>query len=334
QVIEERVDTSTDAEKQFVWGLRYIDDLVLRDRDTTGNGTLDERLYSLQDANWNVTALADASGDVQERFAYQPYGESEELDPDFTTYSGSNLDWTVRFTGRELDLNTRLQINRNRYLHLQLGCWITRDPIGYTGSQWNLYQYVGGFPINTFDPVGERQIADFNVEWLGSSGCYDYCIAAGIPDHECHYFCGFNSLPPDWPGEISPGRLGMPIFWGEESIAGEWPPHGVEFQDGSESCNCVFGMNGSFERPRGTLADGTTPGPISTPGRGDAQCRIGERRLMKYQGICEPRPNAETKCPCRQERGSCSIYTIWECDNNRGRSNWKQKERFMGTKCD
>ncbi|WP_233216293.1 hypothetical protein [Blastopirellula marina] len=36
QVIEERVDSSTDAERQNAWGLRYIDDLVLRDRDTTG----------------------------------------------------------------------------------------------------------------------------------------------------------------------------------------------------------------------------------------------------------------------------------------------------------
>ncbi|MEZ6131598.1 MAG: hypothetical protein R3C59_23250 [Planctomycetaceae bacterium] len=34
----------------------HIDDLILRDRDTTGNGTLDERLYALTDANWNVTS--------------------------------------------------------------------------------------------------------------------------------------------------------------------------------------------------------------------------------------------------------------------------------------
>ena len=33
QVIEERVDSSTDPERQFAWGIRYVDDLVLRDRD-------------------------------------------------------------------------------------------------------------------------------------------------------------------------------------------------------------------------------------------------------------------------------------------------------------
>ena len=51
-------------DRQFVWGLRYIDDLVLRDRDTTGDGTLDERLFALQDPNWNVTALSDPTGAV------------------------------------------------------------------------------------------------------------------------------------------------------------------------------------------------------------------------------------------------------------------------------
>jgi YD repeat-containing protein len=49
QCLEERIDTSSDPERQHVWGIRYIDDLVLRDRDTTGNGTLDERLYFLPD---------------------------------------------------------------------------------------------------------------------------------------------------------------------------------------------------------------------------------------------------------------------------------------------
>ncbi|MFN5196038.1 MAG: RHS repeat-associated core domain-containing protein, partial [Planctomyces sp.] len=68
QVVEERVGTSTSANRQFVWGLRYIDDLILRDRDTDGNGTLDERLYSLQDANWNVTGLVNTSGVIQQRF--------------------------------------------------------------------------------------------------------------------------------------------------------------------------------------------------------------------------------------------------------------------------
>jgi hypothetical protein len=65
---------ATPAESPFVRGLRHIDDLVVRDRDTDGNGMLDERLYACPDANWNVTAITDASGSVQERYAYSAYG--------------------------------------------------------------------------------------------------------------------------------------------------------------------------------------------------------------------------------------------------------------------
>ncbi len=76
QVLKERVgDNSVD--RQFIWGLRYIDDLVLRDRST-------ERLYALQDANWNVTAVVNTSGAVEERYQYTAYGLPTFLNPDFT----------------------------------------------------------------------------------------------------------------------------------------------------------------------------------------------------------------------------------------------------------
>jgi len=41
---------------RYVWGLRYVDDLILRQRDVTSDGTIDETLYALQDANFNVVA--------------------------------------------------------------------------------------------------------------------------------------------------------------------------------------------------------------------------------------------------------------------------------------
>jgi len=46
----------------------YVDALVERDRDPNLSGTLSERLYVQQDANWNVTALVDSTGVVQERY--------------------------------------------------------------------------------------------------------------------------------------------------------------------------------------------------------------------------------------------------------------------------
>ena len=68
QVLEEQVGGN--AEVQYVWSPVYVDAMVLRDRDTDANGSLDERVYVLQDANFNVTALVDDSGTVIERYVY------------------------------------------------------------------------------------------------------------------------------------------------------------------------------------------------------------------------------------------------------------------------
>jgi hypothetical protein len=57
QIIEERVGSATTPDRQFVWGLRYLDDLVLRD-----NGTV--RFYAFHDY-FNCTAIVNTSGVVQ-----------------------------------------------------------------------------------------------------------------------------------------------------------------------------------------------------------------------------------------------------------------------------
>ena len=154
QVLEERVDSATTAHKQYVWGARYIDDLVLRDRDADGNGSLEERLYVTQDALFNVTAVTNSSGAVQERFQYDPYGNSTVLNPDFTFDSATDFDWEYRFTGQRLDLDTGLQYSRYRYYHAGLGRFLNRDPIGYSAGDMNLFNYVWNTPLIATDPMG------------------------------------------------------------------------------------------------------------------------------------------------------------------------------------
>jgi RHS repeat-associated protein len=154
QVLEERVGTSTDAERQYVWGLRYVDDLALRDRDTNGDGTLDERLYAMQDANWNVVAVCDENAAVEERYTYTAYGLPTYLDASFGSRSSSSFAWNYLYTGRERDNESALQYNRNRYYHARLGCWISRDPIGYAGGNITLYIYADSKPTVSADPTG------------------------------------------------------------------------------------------------------------------------------------------------------------------------------------
>jgi RHS repeat-associated protein len=156
RVLEERVGAAPNTavlDRQYTWGLRYIDDLVLRDR-TTESGTLAERLYALQDANWNMVALYNAtSSEVVERYAYSAYGVCSFLDAGFNALSGSSYDWTVLYTGRELDAATGLYYYRMRYYLALLGVFVNRDPIGLKGGV-NRSAYAQGCPTTFQDPYG------------------------------------------------------------------------------------------------------------------------------------------------------------------------------------
>jgi YD repeat-containing protein len=82
QVLEEQVDGV--ATLQYVWSPVYVDAMVLRDQ-LYSNGTLEERLYVQQDANWNVTGLVSTSGSVVERYVYDPYGTVTVLSASWAT---------------------------------------------------------------------------------------------------------------------------------------------------------------------------------------------------------------------------------------------------------
>jgi len=165
QAVEERLDQSTTPDRQFVWGVRYIDDLVLRDR-SVDSGTLNERLYALQDGNWNVTAVADATGTVQERYEYDPYGVASVLAPDFTARGVSDFEWETTYCGYRWDAGTGLFVVRNRFYHPVLGSWLTRDPIGYAAGDVNLLRYVGNSPLDMFDATGQIEFAPKGHHWL------------------------------------------------------------------------------------------------------------------------------------------------------------------------
>jgi len=157
QVIEERLGSSADAEQQLVWGLRYIDNILLRNRDTTGNGTLEERLYGLQDANWNTTVLVDVGGDVLERFAYTAYGQPDFLNASFSLQSSSSSDWKILYSAYYLDEHTELFQIRNRRFNGPLGVWVQRDPLNISAGL-NVYEYCESIPLTYVDPSGQAGI--------------------------------------------------------------------------------------------------------------------------------------------------------------------------------
>ena len=155
QVLETKVGSNTVTRN--VWSPVYVDGLVLRDRDTDGNGTLDERLYALQDANWNTTGLVSAGGTVQERYTYTPFGQVTFRDGSGSTLSASAKDWVFLHQGGERIAAGDFEF-RNRLYSPSLGRWLSNDPLGFDAGDQNWYRSIGNNPGNGLDPWGLEKI--------------------------------------------------------------------------------------------------------------------------------------------------------------------------------
>ncbi len=157
QAIETRTDgtASSNVTSQTVWSAAYINAVVLQDTYSAGVIQPNSRLYFLQDANWNTTAivgLSRSSWQVIQRYVYSPYGTVTTLDagwmPQGTPPGISNL-----YQGMALDPVTGLYYARNRNYSPSLGRWISQDPAGYINGA-NTYQFVMSNPVGNVDPWG------------------------------------------------------------------------------------------------------------------------------------------------------------------------------------
>jgi RHS repeat-associated protein len=165
QCVEERKLTNTPSKTtaatipsfQWVWDLRYLDVVVLRDENKDGDssctGASDQRIYYTQDPNWNTTALVDAAGAVVERYTYDAYGSATVLSGAWASQSPTLYHNEILFAGYRKDPESQLYHVRHRAYHPTLGRWLQRDPAKYSDGA-NLHQYVMSRPTNTVDSYG------------------------------------------------------------------------------------------------------------------------------------------------------------------------------------
>ncbi len=151
QVLDTKAGSNTITRN--VWSPAYVDAMVLRDRDTDSNGTLDERIYPLQDANWNTTGLVTTSGTVVERETYNPFGVATSRDASGSVISTSAKAWVFLHQGGEKIAIGDYEF-RNRVLSPTLGRWLSNDPVGFNAGDVNVYRYMGNDPSNELDPSG------------------------------------------------------------------------------------------------------------------------------------------------------------------------------------
>ena len=152
--VEERLDASTEPERQQVWQPSDRYELLLRDRSTGNDGEVDERLYPMKD-QLDPVALCDATGTVVERYAYSAFGMPTFLNADFTPVEGSAsaLFWNFLFHAEFSDPQTGWFNYGYRYYLPELGRWPSRDAVEKASSA-NLYAYVDNRPLGGIDLLG------------------------------------------------------------------------------------------------------------------------------------------------------------------------------------
>ena len=175
QVLEERLRSGgavgATAEARYVWSPVYVDAMLLRELGS-------ERVYALQDGNWNTTALIAAAGvpgkavgEVIQRMVYNPYGEVFLLNPDWTEQLSTPLvPWQHLFQGLKFSEATGLGYVRNRDYSPSLGRFIELDPIGFSAGDNNWYRFVGNGPVARLDPWGLCAISYCIVVVSGAKG--------------------------------------------------------------------------------------------------------------------------------------------------------------------
>lgn len=142
QAIEERDGTDTTT---YVYG-NAVDDIVAMRRGG-------QAYYYHKDHIGSVMAITDGEGSTVEIYSYDPYGAPTIYDANGTEKTVSDIGNTIMFTGREYDYATGLYHYRARALHPQLGRFMQKDPLMYVDG-YNMYEYVGGNPVNSIDPHG------------------------------------------------------------------------------------------------------------------------------------------------------------------------------------
>jgi RHS repeat-associated protein len=213
QALEERVRTlptqvAATADTRFIWSPVYVDAMIARDRNvdnnaTTGTGGLEQRVYAIQDANWNTTAIIAATGvpgvatgAVINRFAYTPYGESQSLTASWATPpAGSTpaVPWAHLFQGLEFTDVTGLAYVRHRDYSATLGRFIEMDPIGFNAGDNNWYRFVANGPTGSTDPSGlDRYRLGGKHPGDHSQVCVDLYDDQGKPTGK-QYCCGLEA---------------------------------------------------------------------------------------------------------------------------------------------
>ena len=185
QVLEERVNPYLSPDRQFVWGIRYIDDCVSATAASPARWTSGcTPCKTPIGTSWRSTILPHRPS--PERYAYTPYGVVLFLNGSFEPLSGNNsaYDWETLYCGYRYDAAVGLYLVRHRWLNQPLGCWLSRDLMPHTIGAENGYGECS--PPNLVDAFGTTCECSFPGQKL----LFSEIDLAGQKVLTCEDWCG------------------------------------------------------------------------------------------------------------------------------------------------
>jgi len=134
----------------------------------------------------DTVALTDASGDITDSYAYDEYGQ--------LLATTGTTDNPFKFVGRfgVMEEGSNLYSMRARIYDGEEGRFLSEDPLGFKGGDWNIYAYVLANPIVDIDPSGLAGTESWwykNTGWADDQktvitgiwiGCGSLAIAGGV----------------------------------------------------------------------------------------------------------------------------------------------------------
>ncbi len=112
----------------------------------------------LHDGQGSVRSLADASGNITDRYAFSAFGSLQER-------IGTTVN-SYYYTGQPFDTLTGLLYLRSRYYAVDAGRFLSRDTALIdvkAPADLNRYVYVGNNPINASDPRGLQTFVEYET---------------------------------------------------------------------------------------------------------------------------------------------------------------------------
>jgi len=224
-LVEAPAEPEINRHMQYVWGNRYIDDIVLRRQNLNfGNDapdvTYEDTRYHLTDALFSTVVITDQAGVVAERVSYSPYGRARhhraaDLNGDGAVNSADqNIllnAWGAGFLG---DLTRDGTVNSADLIILTLN-WgaaeasgrlsITDNTIGFAGFVFNAeFDDAGLYTVRYrhYEPELGRWLSRDPLGYVDGMGLYEYVRGRVLKLHDPYGLSGWSAFPTRIPDQL------------------------------------------------------------------------------------------------------------------------------------